>query len=84
MLDLDFNQGAIWISDQETGKPFTSIDVIDNNQEIVEINKEISDMYTSYNEFDSHDSPCWFNEEKREAIDQGFDFKLKEIIKFYK
>ena len=27
-------------------------------------NREIGELFDSYYEFDSHDLPCWFNEEK--------------------
>jgi len=64
ILDLDFNQGAIWISDQETGEPITGIDAIDNNKEIALINKKISDLYSSYYEFDASNSVCIFNKIK--------------------
>lgn len=64
ILDLDFNQGAIWISDQETGEPITGIDVIDSNKEIAAINKKISDLYSSYYEFDSEGSACNFNKDR--------------------
>lgn len=61
ILDLDFNQGAIWISDQETGEPITGIEIIDYNKDIASINKKISDLYSSYYRFDSEDSNCSFN-----------------------
>lgn len=64
ILDLDFNQGAIWISDQETGEPMTGIDVIDRNKEIAIINKKISDLYSSYYKFDTDESVCNFDNVK--------------------
>ena len=48
ILNLDFNQGAIWISNQETGEPMIGIAVIGRNKEIAIINKKISDLYFSY------------------------------------
>ena len=63
-IKLDFNQGPIWISDVETGQPITGIDIIDNDEELRKINFEISTLYSSYYEFDSHDQACWFNEEQ--------------------
>lgn len=64
ILDLDFNQGAIWISDSETGEPLTGINVIDTNKEIAILNKKISDLYSSYYHFDTLNSNCYFDEEK--------------------
>ena len=40
-IQLDFNQGPIWISDVETGQPMTGIDIIDNDEELRKINFEI-------------------------------------------
>lgn len=31
------------------------------------LNREIGELFDSYYEFDSHDQPCWFNEEKEKA-----------------
>ena len=63
-LMLDFLQGPIWISDVDTGEPFTCIDIVDNDRKIWEINKKIAELYNGYYEFDSHDMPVWFNHEK--------------------
>ena len=63
-LMLDYLQGPIWISDVQTGRPMTGIKVIDDDEQIRRLNFEIQDMFDSYYEFDSHDQPCWFNEEQ--------------------
>lgn len=60
-LKLDYLQGPIWMSDVETGQPWTGIDIIDNDEKIRELNWKISDMFDNYYEFDSHDMPCYFN-----------------------
>ena len=31
------------------------------------LDDQICELYSSYYEFDSHDQPCWFNEEKEKA-----------------
>lgn len=67
---LDYLQGAIWISDVETGKPLTGIALVDNDEELCKLNYEISYLYSSYYEFDSHGQSCWFDEE-RERADKG-------------
>lgn len=64
---LDFLQGPIWISDVETGKPLTGIDIVDNDEQVRLLNYEIQDLYDSYYEFDSHDQACWFDEERERA-----------------
>ena len=66
-LQLDYLQGPIWISDIETGEPFTGIEIIDTDTQIWELNKKIGQRFSSYYEFDSHDQPCWFNESQRNA-----------------
>ena len=66
-LMLDFLQGPIWISDVETGKPMTGIDLVDEDEQVRLLNYEIQDLYDSYYEFDSHDQACWFDEERERA-----------------
>ena len=77
ILDLDYNQGAIWLSIQETGEPLTGIDIIDTNKDIAIINKKISDLYSSY-----YDSNCTFNNER--FINDG-SYEIEDrITKLYK
>ena len=40
-LQLDYLQGPIWISDIETGEPFTGIELIDADTQVWELNKKI-------------------------------------------
>lgn len=83
ILDLDFNQGAIWISDQETGEPITGIDVIDTNKEVAVLNKKISDLYSSYYVFDTEESACNFDNAKFLADKEillGMVAELKNIL----
>lgn len=79
-IKLDFNQGPIWISDVETGQPITGIDIIDNDEELRKINFEISTLYSSYYEFDSHDQACWFNEEQEKKDKEKMISLLKQLI----
>lgn len=67
---LDFLNGPIWMSDFKTGKPETGIDIVDNDEELRKINAEISELFDSYYEFDTHDVACWFNEEQEKADKQ--------------
>ena len=66
-LQLDYLQGPIWISDIETGEPFTGIELIDTDTKVRELNKKIGQRFSSYYEFDSHDQTCWFNETQRNS-----------------
>lgn len=69
---LDFIFGPIWkdhiIDDKYTSG--TGIALIDNDKELQAINDEISELYSSYYYFDSHDQPCWFDEEQEKADKQ--------------
>ena len=79
-IQLDFLQGPIWISDVETGQPITGKDVIDNDEKLRKINYEISTLYSSYYEFDSHDQACWFNEEQEKKDKEKMISLLKQLI----
>ena len=79
-IKLDFLQGPIWISDVETGQPMTGIDIIDNDEKLRKINYEISTLYSSYYEFDSHEQACWFNEEQEKKDKSKMLSLLKQLI----
>ena len=79
-IQLDFLQGPIWISDVETGQPMTGIDIIYNDEKLRKINYEISTLYSSYYEFDSHDQACWFNEEQEKKDKEKMISLLKQLI----
>ncbi|MDD5933592.1 MAG: RNA helicase [bacterium] len=78
-IQLDFLQGPIWISDVETGQPMTGIDIIDNDEKLRKINYEISTLYSSYYEFDSHEQACWFNEEQEKKDKSKMLSLLKQL-----
>ena len=44
------------------------------------INYEISTLYSSYYEFDSHDQACWFNEEQEKKDKEKMISLLKQLI----
>ena len=79
-IKLDFLQGPIWISDVETGQPMTGIDIIDNDEKLRKINYEISTLYSSYYELDSHEQACWFNEEQEKKDKSKMLSLLKQLI----
>lgn len=78
-IQLDFIQGPIWISDVNTGQPLTGNDIVDNDEILRLINFEISNLYSSYYEFDSHDLPCWFNKEQEKKDKDKMLFLLKKL-----
>lgn len=78
-IQLDFIQGPIWISDVNTGQPLTGNDIVDNDEKLRLINFEISNLYSSYYEFDSHDLPCWFNKEQEKKDKDKMLFLLKKL-----
>lgn len=79
-IKLDFNQGPIWISDVETGQPITGIDIIDKDEKLRKINFEISTLYSSYYEFDSHNQAYWFNEEQEKMDKEKMLSLLKQLV----
>lgn len=78
-IKLDFLQGPIWISDVLTGEPITGIDIIDNDEELKKINHEISLLYNSYYELESHNLPCWFNKEQEKKDKEKMLSLLKKL-----
>ena len=58
----------------------TGIDIIDNDEKLRKINYEISTLYSSYYEFDSHDQACWFNEEQEKKDKEKMISLLKQLI----
>lgn len=63
-LSLDILRCPIFLSDIETGEIYTGIKVIDNDPIVKELNHKLGLTYTSYYEFESHNEPCWFNDEQ--------------------
>ena len=66
-ISLDFLAGPLWKDEFIDGGLKTGIPVIDNDEVLQALNDQICELYSSYCEFDSHDLPCWFNEEKEKA-----------------
>ena len=57
----EFMHGIIWVCDEDGCS--TDYDLIDEDVELIKLNDETAELFDSYYEFDSHDQPCWFNEE---------------------
>ena len=66
-ISLDFLAGPLWKDEFINGELLTGIPVIDNDEALQALNDQICELYSSYYEFDSHDQPCWFNEEKEKT-----------------
>ena len=81
-IQLDFNNGPIWGNyyDEDTNVIKTGIDLIDNNDSIQELNKEIQNKYSSYYEINSHNQACWFNEEKKKNEKEEMLALLNKLI----
>ncbi len=62
-LMFDYLQGPIWTSDIETGKPFTGIEIIDDDKVLPDLNLRCSELYSKCYEFDVNNQPCIFNKE---------------------
>lgn len=72
VLSFDYFQGAIMISDVETGEPLTGVDIIDNDDEIKKLNKEAFDLYISSEKFDENSIPI--------GTDKKLELENKDIM----
>ncbi len=79
-IQLDYLQGPIWISDAETGEPMTGIELIDSDTVLKALNYQASHMYSAYYEFNSHDTPCWFNLEKEKEEKEVLLDLISQIV----
>lgn len=62
----EFLHGPVWTC-EEDGIATDDLPLVHEDPIVASLNKEIGEMFDSYYEFDSHDMPCWFNEEKEKA-----------------
>ena len=58
----EFLHSPIWT--YEDGIITDDPPIIENDKILQELCEKAMDMFMDYYEFDSHDMPCWFNEEK--------------------
>lgn len=63
----EFLHGPVWTCEEETGIPTDALPLVHEDPIVASLNREIGELYDSCYEFDSHDLPCWFNEEKEKA-----------------
>ena len=80
----EFLHSPIWT--YEDGIITDDPPIIENDKILQELCEKAMNMFFDYYEFDSHDMPCWFNEEKeKEERDQMLSiieqivFRLNEI-----
>ena len=66
-LQNEFLRGAVWILDEDGMPTEGTLPLVEDDPVMLEINEEITEMYNSYFEFDSHDQGCWFNEAQCKA-----------------
>lgn len=64
-ISLDFLCGPIWKDYFDVKKQTESsgVDIVDNDEKLNKIAKEISTMFNSYYMFNVDDKPCVFNKE---------------------
>jgi len=79
-LKLDYMQGPIWFTDAGTGGPLTGIDIVDNDKIVIDLNKNIQDLYNSLYEFDSHNEACWFDTEKAKTKKPQLSALINKLI----
>lgn len=68
--------GILWVYEDGVSSYYS---LIDEDDKINKINDQIEDLYNSYFEFNSHDQPIWFNEEKEKETKDKMLFLLKEL-----
>ncbi len=63
-IKLDFLCGPIWKDyfNEVTKTESTGVDIVDNDEKLKELGKEISNMFNSYYMFNVDDKPVVFNE----------------------
>ena len=62
-LMTEFIHGPVWVYDEEG--VMDSLDFVENDSIVQELDNQMANMYTAYYEFDSHGQACWFNKEKQ-------------------
>ncbi len=62
----EYLHGPIWVINSD-GIPVWKCSLIEDDAILTQLNEKAMQMFSSYYEFDSHDSPCWFNQEKEKA-----------------
>lgn len=65
-LSNEYLHGPIWVINSD-GIPVWKYARIEEDAILTELNEKAMQTFSSYYEFDSHDSPCWFNQEKEKA-----------------
>ena len=59
----EFMHSPVWVYNSD-GIALWKYPPIDDDPVISALSTRAEEMFTSYYEFDSHDMPCWFNEER--------------------
>lgn len=62
----EYLHGPIWVYGED-GIVVRNFPLIDFDEQLSQLNKQVEEMFSAYYEFDSHDQTCWFNEEKEKA-----------------
>ena len=75
---LDFLHSPIWA--YEDGIVGDEPEVIENDAALQRWCNQAMEMYSSYYEFDSHDTPCWFNSEKEKTEKETMLSLINKIV----
>ena len=65
-ISLELFHGPIWVY-SPSGTPERDFPLIYDDPVLAELDKQAEEMFNMYYEFDSHDMPCWFDEDKQKA-----------------
>ena len=74
----EFLHSPIWT--YEDGFITDDLPMIAEDMILQKIVGQIEELYSSYYEFDSHDLPCWFNEEKEKADKELMLDLIKKLL----
>ncbi len=82
-IKLDFLTGPIWPEyyNEKTETESSGVDVVDKDEKLNKIAKEISDMFNSYYMFNVDDKPCVFNCEAERRDRDKMLYLLTELNK---
>ncbi len=75
----EFMHGPIWTYGED-GISRDDIPLIANDLMLQKLNRQCEELYTSFYEFDTHNTSCWFNQEKEKESAPQMLALIFEII----
>ena len=79
-INLEYFECPIDLSDICTGEIYTNIMFVNNDETLKKLNLKIGRMYASYCEYESHDQPCWFNDEQYEKDEEELKSLITQLV----